>query len=432
MKYLNLLLICLVLNSCVEPIDKSFTKLPPGVWRGILVLDQKSQLAATDEEVAIRSDFSGELPFNFDVVYDTEESFHLEIKNAEEVIMATDIIYHRDKATAKDTLRIDFPDFDTYITAIYEEDIMEGHWHVPYKGSYTIPFRAYHGKGHRFSTLKTPPVMDLSGKWDVIFEVGTEDEYPAIGEFKQVDNKLTGTFLTETGDYRYLEGTVLGDKIYLSCFDAAHAFLFEGKIMEDKSITGVFHSGKHYTSSWAATKNDNAQIGDAFNLTTATNPNEVFDFSFKGLDGNMVSLSDEKFQDKIKLVKITGTWCPNCKDETAFLKQYFEANPTDQVEVIEIGFERYKDEAKGINQLRRYKEKLDLPFTMLYGGYASKKEASEKLPQISGVLSYPTLIFVDRQNKIRKIHTGFAGPATSGYVGFKKDFERILKELIAE
>ena len=430
MRSLILLLTTLTLHSCVEPIHKSFDKLPPGVWRGVLVLDQKSYIPATDEEVTVRSDYDGELPFNFDIVYDANDNFHIELHNADETIVVDDIVYNRDKATAKDTIRIDFPDFDTYITAIYEEDIMEGYWHVPYKGAYSIPFKAYHGQAHRFSTTKVTPVIDLTGRWAVTFEEGTEDEYPAIGEFKQEGNNVTGTFLTETGDYRYLEGTVQGNKVYLSCFDAAHAFLFEAKVLEDGSLTGIFRSGKHYTSSWAAKKDDNVRLGDAYTLTTATSPGEVFDFSFPDLNGQAVSLTDEKFEDKAKLVKITGTWCPNCKDETMFLRDYFKSNPTDEVEVIEIAFERYKDDSKNIAQLKRYTEKLDLPFTMLYGGTSSKKNASEKLPQISGVLSYPTLIFVDRQNKIKRIHTGFSGPATSGYDKFKADFAGHMKELL--
>jgi len=42
--------------------------------------------------------------------------------------------------------------------------------------------------------------------------------------FKQTKNKLTGTFLTTTGDYRYLDGIVTGDSLKLSTFDGAHAY----------------------------------------------------------------------------------------------------------------------------------------------------------------------------------------------------------------
>lgn len=424
-----MLMLVLIISACVQPIDKSYTKIPPGIWRGVLIIDDKPVIQKQGEEFVEKTDFSGELPFNFEVKYSDDETFSIEILNAEERIIVNDIIYGRDKATAKDTLEINFADFDTYISAIYEDDIMEGYWHVNYKEGYTIPFKGYYGKDHRFTTLKTKPTTDLSGRWTVTFEKGTDDQYPAIGEFSQEGNHLTGTFLTETGDYRYLEGTVQGNKFTLSTFDAAHAFLFDGKILDDDNIIGSFRSGKHYSSTWEGARNPDATIGDAFELTTAINADEPFDFTFNNLDGQSVSLSDEAFADKIKLVKITGTWCPNCKDEAVFLKKYLKDNPSDDIEVIEVAFELYKDENKAVEILKRYKNKLDLPFTVLYGGYADKSATSEKFPQISKVLSYPTLIFVDKENKIRRVHTGFAGPATSDYGQFVKDFDQLIREM---
>ncbi len=430
MKYIfSFIIATLAFSSCVEPINKSFTKLPPGIWRGVLVIDEKPVIQKQGEEFVEKTDFSGELPFNFEVKYTTEEDFYIEIHNGEERIKVSDIIYGRDKATAKDTIQVHFKDFDTYLSAIYEDDIMEGHWHVNYKDNYSIPFKGYFGKNHRFTTLKKEPAADLSGRWEVKFEAGTEDEYPAIGDFVQKGNHITGTFLTETGDYRYLEGTVQANKFSLSTFDAAHAFLFSGKILDDNSIIGSFKSGNHYTSTWEGKRNPDATIGDAFELTTSQIGDDTFDFTFNDLEGNPTSLSDKQFENKIKLVKITGTWCPNCKDESKFLKKYLAENPSDDIEVIEVAFERYKEEAKAVEILKQYKKKLDLPFTMLYGGYADKTATSEKFPQISKVLSYPTLIFVDRENKIRNVHTGFAGPATSDFSKFKSDFESIIKDM---
>ena len=419
----------MTISACVEPSHKAFTKLPPGIWRGVLIVDYKPVVIRDEDEVSFKTDYSGELPFNFEVKYTDDDNFYVEFHNAEERIIASDIVYGRDRATAKDTIIINFPDFDTYIKAIYEDDIMEGDWYVNYRANYSIPFKAYFGQAHRFTTLKKKPKMDISGKWDVKFEVGTEDEYPAIGEFIQDGNKVTGTFMTETGDYRYLEGTIQANRIFLSTFDAAHAFLFEAKILEDNSLIGSFKSGKHYTSTWEATKNDNAKIGDAFELTTSLIDDQPFDFTFEDLIGNDISLSDNQFKDKIKLVKITGTWCPNCKDESLFLMDYLKNNPSDDIEVIEVSFERYKDVDKAKEVLKRYKAKLNIPFTMLYGGYANKSITSEKFPQISKVLSYPTLIFVDKSNKIRHVHTGFAGPATSEFPAFEQKFKSIISNL---
>ncbi|MEM9546621.1 MAG: TlpA disulfide reductase family protein [Bacteroidota bacterium] len=422
-------LIAILLFSCVEPLDKAFSKLPPGIWRGVLVLDNTPPIFAPDDEVTIKKDYSGELPFNFEVKYTDNENFYIEIHNADERITVSDIVYGRDKATAKDTIIINFPVFDTYIKAIYEDDIMEGDLYVNYKENYQIPFKAYFGQSHRFTTLKKKPKMDISGKWEVKFEVDTDDEYPAVGEFVQEGNRVTGTFMTETGDYRYLEGTIQDQRIFLSTFDAAHAFLFEAKLLDDNSLIGSFRSGKHYTTTWSAIKNDNAKLGDAFELTTSKIADQPFDFTFDDLNGKKVSLSDEQFNDKIKLVKISGTWCPNCKDESLFLIDYLNNNPSEDIAVIEVAFERYKNELKAKEVLKRYKEKMQLPFTVLYGGFANKALASEKFPQITNVLSYPTLIFVDKTNRIRHIHTGFAGPATSEFPAFEQKFKNLINEL---
>lgn len=424
-------IIVLLFGACVEP-QNSFTKVPPGQWRAVLLLDDNPVLATLeDEEVSTVIDKQGDLPFNFEVVYDTDNDFHIELINGEERIRVEDIEYGRDRATAKDTLIIKFPVYDTYIKAIYEEDIMEGDWFVNYKEGYSIPFKAYYGQSHRFFTTKKEPVADISGKWQAYFEVGSEDEYPAIGEFKQKENALSGTFLTETGDYRYLDGSIQGNKTYLSCFDGAHAFLFLGKILEDGSLTGLFRSGKHYATDWTATKDENASLSDAFELTTKVSE-EAFDFSFTNTENKLVSLSDNRYQGKVKLVNIMGTWCPNCRDESNFLKTYLAEEKPDDVAIISLAFEEYSDEAKSRAAIQRYKEKGNIPWEVLLAGPSDKAEASKVLPQLSGILSYPTLLFVDKENQIRKIHTGFAGPATSAYKSFEKDFKSIIKTLRAE
>ena len=54
------------------------------------------------------------------------------------------------------------------------------------------------------------------------------------------------------------------------------------------------------------------------------------------------------------------------------------------------------------------------------------------MPFLSEVFAYPIMVFVDKNNKIRRVHTGFDGPATSKYADFKKEFDEFLKKLMSE
>jgi thiol-disulfide isomerase/thioredoxin len=135
----------------------------------------------------------------------------------------------------------------------------------------------------------------------------------------------------------------------------------------------------------------------------------------------------------VKLVQIFGTWCPNCLDETVFLTEYLKNHPTDKLEIIGIGFERYAEESKSFAQLARYKDRLKIPYEIVLGGTSSSKEkAAEALPMISALISYPTLIFIDKNDKVRKIHTGFSGPATGEFEKYKSEFENFVSKLLAE
>ena len=417
------------LSSCIES-RNDFSKLPPGMWRGVLYLTPNVLPMTTDkDEILTSPDNSGQLPFNFEVIYDTDTDFHLEIQNGEERIKVEDIIFGLDRSTAKDTLTFDFPVFDTKIKGVYEEKVIEGDWYVNYKDGYKIKFKAVHGDTARFKGYTDAPSIDYSGEWDVEFEPGTDDSYKAVGVFKQVGSQITGTFKTETGDYRFLEGVVTGQKAFLSVFDGAHAFLFEMKVLEDGTLSGIFKSGTHYTASFEGQRSEGQKLADPYGLTTSTIGDQPLEFTFPKPDGSMLSLSDEMYQGKIKVIEIMGTWCPNCKDATDFLKSYISTYPDDELEVISIAFERYQDEEKNMNQLKKYAASSKLPWEIVLGGPANKAEASLAIPQIDKIRSYPTLLMLDQHNKIKHIYTGFSGPATSEYAEFKQDFRSKIKEL---
>ena len=435
-RLLFLLLPVLLCASCLE-FGETFSSIPPGQWKGVLEIEPKfitpnkdgrplpDKMNMTFEEVA-----TGEVPFLFEIEYITPDSFVMIIENGEERLVVDDITVGHDIRTAHDTIRIEFPVYDTYIRGEYEGGVIEGEWVVPYKQNYSIPFVARHGQGRRFGDFDKAPVTDVSGKWAVVFGEG-EEAYPAVGEFQQDGTRLTGTFRTETGDYRYLDGNVLDNKLYLSVFDGSHAFVFEGKILDDDNIVGSFRSGKHYRTTWTAERDPDATLPDPESLTQLNEGYESIDFTFPAPGGRPVSLSDPRYAGKPKLVQILGTWCPNCRDETNFIKQYLAEHPDTDLEVIGLAFERYRDPARADATIARYQRALDLPYPVLRAGYYDKKEAAEQLPMLDKVMSYPTLLFVDRANRVRAIHTGFNGPATGEYDAFRAQFDRRVAEISA-
>ncbi|MBK6566228.1 MAG: hypothetical protein IPG18_13755 [Saprospiraceae bacterium] len=121
----------------------------------------------------------------------------------------------------------------------------------------------------------------------------------------------------------------------MSAFDGAHAFLFVGKFTHKDSLIGSFRSGINYTEEWIAHKDESFTLSDPFQLTSKSSDNPL-NFVFPNTENQMVSINDNKYKNKIKIVQIMGTWCPNCYDETVMLKDYFKTSPSDEVAWISL------------------------------------------------------------------------------------------------
>ncbi len=433
MKYMLFIIALACIGSCIRP-KSGYDSLAPGIWKGVLYLNPEPKPLLKDEIERYEKEgtlplyvIEDELPFLFEVIYDlTTNKPYLEIINGTERIKVEDVRIGRNRNTAEDTVWIDFPIYDSHIKGRLKEGIIQGEWIVRNKPNYRIPFAAHFGKKNRFDVLPATPVADLTGTWDCDFDINTPNPSKAIGEFTQKGSLLTGTFRTESGDYRYLEGTVTANKFYMSCFDGSHAYLFFGKIIQD-SLVGTFRSGKHFTSMWKATKDAGAALTSPEHLTKSTG--RLVEFTFLDHKGNLKSL--EQYHGKAKILQVMGSWCPNCYDETRFLKKYLADHPDQNLDVIALACERYRDTLKSLNALNIYKSKMDIPYDVLLASTTTnKKQTSLQLPFLDSILAYPTMVFLDQNNQIYKIHTGFDGPATSKYLDFVKDFELTIQTLL--
>ncbi|QNJ99183.1 TlpA family protein disulfide reductase [Constantimarinum furrinae] len=364
-----------------------------------------------------------ELPFLF--TYNADNS--IIIYNAEEEIEVTDV------QLKGDSIIIGHPVFEGVFKGIFTEDSIYGEFIQPSLDR-VVPFTMVQGKADRFRVTEAPSSM-ISGNWETVFSPNSvEDRYIAKGIFKQTGNKVIGTFRTTTGDYRYLDGAIENDSLKLSTFDGAHAFLFHA-LVKDSIMEGMFYSGNHWKEPFTAKRNDTYELPAADSLTFLKEGYDRIEFAFPDTNGNTVSLTDKRFMNKVVIVQIMGTWCPNCLDETKYYTQYYNDNPSNDLEIISLAFEYAKTEEKALMAINKLKSALNVPYPILLAqvGTSSKQKANEKLPMLSQVLSYPTTIFIDKKGEVRRIHTGFNGPATGEkYEEFKKEFEDFVSMLLAE
>lgn len=300
-----------------------------------------------------------------------------------------------------------------------------GYWrNYQKKGNYTIPFEA--SKKKNKVKFKAADASLFEGKWETTIQYGKPTQL--IGDFISKNNSLQGTFRSETGDYRYLAGNVVKDSMFLSCFDGTHCYLFTGRIYNSDSISGHFYSGKHYHTTWTATKNPNAKLRHPDSLTYAKNQ-DIISFNLPCTDGNAYQYSSNKTV-KPTIIQLFGSWCPNCVDETKFLND-LQIKYADRINIIGIGFEMGPSEEARMAYATTFKNKMNIQYPILLGGKASKKEASALFPMLNHVMSFPTLLVINSHGEIVKIHTGFNGPATgSYYTDFTDNMIGLLDQLL--
>ncbi len=401
-----LLSLCLMYYSCT---DKKSNLLAEGMWL--------AELEVMDNHI---------LPFNFKILKSEQDDFSMEIYNAEEVILVDEIFIHAD------SIKIKTPVFEGYIAGTFTTNKIKGQFIKEGLDRY-VPFEAYYGEENRFTNTEDAQI-DVSGIWEVDFDYNKVGAYKGKGIFKQKEGVVTGTFRTPVGDYRYLQGVVDGDSLRISAFDGAHAFLFAAKAT-DSSLNGAFYSGNHYKELFVAKKNEAFELPHSDSLTFLKEGYEKLVFSFPDETGKMVSLSDDRFKNKVVLVQIMGTWCPNCLDETKFYVDYLKNNSSADLEIVALAFEYAKTEEKAFKSIKRLRDRIGVRYPILLAqvGTDDKKQANDKLPMLNHVLSYPTTIYIDKKGIVRKIHTGFNGPATGHkYEAFKKEFDVLVKQLLTE
>ena len=414
MKNLFPLLVAVLLWLPFSCASESTTKIKRGSWRATIQTK------------------GGALPFELEIVPNADSTtYTVYAQNGSERLRL-------DTATLQgDSIRIPMAIFESEILAKVTDNTMQGVWRKRRTGQdYTsVPFTAQYGVTYRFvpsAQAVKPTNHSFSGKWATTFRSENDSSF-AVGVFEQQGTHLTGTFLTSTGDYRYLAGDAVGDSLRLSCFDGTHAYLFKAARQSDGTLKGAFWAGASGYETWTARSDPKAELPDATKLTYLKPGFKTVSFSFPDVNGKPVSLNDERFKNKVVIVQILGSWCPNCMDETNFLSPWYKKNKSRGVEVVGLAYEKSADLKESAPKLQRMIDRFQIDYPIALAGTNNKAEASKTLPMLNRIIGFPTTILIDKRGNVRQIHTGFSGPGTGKYYDeFTDDFNRLVDKLLAE
>jgi thiol-disulfide isomerase/thioredoxin len=370
----------------------------------------------------------GELPFGLDLVQ-KDSGVVGYLVNGQERLLLSEVKIDGSH------LEIRMPGYENVLTADAMGDHLRGEIFLVKLGGKNqhVPLEATLGENYRFFASPATDNADLSGRWAVTFtEEGGAAEV-AVGEFSQAHDAVSGTFLTTTGDHRFLAGQVKGDQVYLSTFDGAHVFLYKAQLMPDGTLAGDFWSGLAYHEKWTARRDAAAALPDAYGLTAMRPGIRHFDFAFPDLSGTTVSSKDPQFRGKVLIVALAGSWCPNCHDEAAFLAPLYKDYRGKGLEIVSLMFEHFGDFPRAAEATQRFRQHYGIEYTTLIAGISDKDDAAKRLPMLKSFVAFPTTIFIDRKGNVRKIHTGYSGPATGDhYVQFVNEVKVTLDQLLAE
>lgn len=390
------------------------SEMKQGPWLGVIQIDT--------------ADKSMDLPINMSYSVSDQGVQQMVITNADEKIVIDEI------TKSGDTLFIKLPVFTSEIVAVFKNDSLVGKYYPkgiamgnPYK------FYAVAGVIDRFPWYTNEATYNVTGRWKVIENPGTADSTIMVGEFIQTGNKVTGTFLNTTGDYRYLEGKVSDNKFFLSAVDGSHTFILTAELTDPNTMeNGRFMGSPKWVSKWRAKRNDKIELPTSEQLVKVKKGFSTFDFSGIDMNGQTVTSKDDRFKGKVVAALAGGSWCPNCLDEAKLFSQLYSKYKDQGFEVVALNFEDKTFEPSK-KKMERFIKQTGANYTFLYVSPRGGAKRDSVLYPVEGKMAFPTGLILDRKGNIRRVETGFSGPGTGEhYTKFVDETTKLIELLLSE
>jgi thiol-disulfide isomerase/thioredoxin len=390
------------------------SEMKQGPWLGVIQIDP--------------ADRSMDVNFNLNYSVNNKGAMQFLLTNADEKIVINEITKNGD------TLFMKLPVFTSEIVAVFKNDSLVGKYYPKGKAAVnSYKFFAIAGITARFPNTTEKAGFNVAGRWKIIENGGTPDSTIMVGEFKQDGDKVTGTFLNTTGDYRYLEGKVSGNKFMLSAVDGSHTFIITADITNENTMeNGRFMGSPKWVSKWRAERNDKIALPTNEELVRVKKGHSTFDFAGIDMNGNKVTSKDEVFQGKVLAVLAGGSWCPNCLDEARLFRELYSKYKDKGFEVVALNFEDKTFETSKV-KMERFIKQTGANYTFLYVSPRGGAKRDSVLYPIEGQMAFPTGMFIDKLGHIRKVETGFSGPGTGEhYTKFVDETTKLIELLLSE
>src|SRR5262245_13080554 len=335
------------------------------------------------------------------------------------------------------TLKLAFDFYDAQLTAQIDNDEMSGVFERQWqKKTLQKELSATRGEGP-MSSRPLAKRRGIGGEW--ILQVGEPPQQRFWrAAFRQQGSEVRGTIIPVSGDWGELSGTFEKGELILNRFDGINARIFKARLTAEGKLDGFVDLGlfdpRRKVIAERLGKRNKAKVSalpDPSNYTKMSNSAEPLRFNFSDLEGHFVASTDERFRNKVVVVSITGSWCPNCHEESPLLQDYYKRYREQGLEVVGLAFEYTGDSDRDREQLQIFTRLHGITYPMLLAGSTEEGELQRKLPQLVNFGAYPTTIFIGRDGLVKRIHAGFEGKATGErYTKLKNEFENLIKELL--
>jgi len=371
----------------------------------------------------------GDLPFGLEIV-------HVDGRDVAWLVNGPERVEVTEVHVEGGTVTMGMPGFPHRLEAQMTDGRLEGAVIFLRPGGRTQPARlvAERSAGWRFFPPSPGSNADFSGRWALTFrDPDTGKESSGIAELRQDGRVVTGTVLRESGDDRFIAGEARGDTVFLSRFDGGTAYRYVARLDARGELAGELRSGTGTYRQLSGRRDADVRLADATTLAQLDEQAGPVSFTFPDVNERPVSLADARFRDKVVIVTIGGTWCPNCHDEAAFLRDFLPSRRGRGLEVVQLMFEYDTDLASATASVRDFVDKFAIDYPVLIAGTYETGAVQRAVPQLTKFYAYPTMLVLDRSGRIRHTHTGFSGPATGAhYEEFVREFSALIDGLLAE